>query len=419
MQRFCATGNLVAAALITCLTVMPAAAEFGGELFKLAPADPGGLREFGVDVAVNGNTAIVGATGNYFQHQPNLPGAAFLFDMTTGQEIRKLTASQIDGSDLFGSAVALADNIAIVGSPADIGFGAAFLFDVATGQQMHKVTAPNPVRRDEFGASVAISGNLAVVGAPTAAETGFAVVFDVTTGEMLKELNPSDSPQWARFGADVAVDGNLAIVGAPNDPHLGYGSGSVYVFDLTTGNELMKLIPSDAREGQLFGVSVAINGDRALIGASGEGCCEPGGAYLFDLTTGTQLMKLASNAAPYVEPQLPGNKHYDRFGRSVALYDRFALVGAPGDNEHARESGAMYLYDASTGDLLHKFKAAAASEFEWFGGSVAMSDKVILEGNDPEKTFGRAYVFSLAPEPPFIATLATGTMFLMGALRRR
>lgn len=415
MRQCSISGQRAATALFGCLIALPTAATMGDELFKLVPSDSSDLREFGLDVASDGNLAIVGATGDYFQ-RPRKSGAAFLYDVTSGQEIRKLTVPQNSGSDLFGRSVDLAGNVAVVGSPEENSVGAAYVFNAATGEQIHKLIAANPAPRDLFGSSVAVSENVILIGAPTTDRTGFVTVFDATTGEKLREFHPSDSPQWAKFGDSVAIDGDLAIVGAPYDGHAGYGAGSAYVFDLRTGAELMKLTSSDPREQQLFGVDVAIEGHTALVGASGDGCCNPGGAYLFDLITGAQFMKLSSNVDPYFDPP---NLFYDRFGRSVALHDRFALVGAPSDNEHARQSGAMYLYDATSGALLHKFKVNGAEAFEWFGWSVALNEGVILEANSPQDAFGRAYVFRFVPEPSIAALLGPGMLILLVALRQR
>ena len=83
------------------------------------------------------------------------------------------------------------------------------------------------------------------------------------------------------FGISVSVDGNYAIVGAPDEDDAGgYYSGKVYIFDATTGSLLHTLHNPNAygtSAGDLFGNSVAISGNRVVVGAYGEG--DAGGTY--------------------------------------------------------------------------------------------------------------------------------------------
>jgi len=188
-----------------------------------------------------------------------------------------------------------------------------------------------------FGGSVAISGNTALVGAlgdnDGGSVSGSAYLFDITTGNQLAKLTASDAATGDVFGGSVAISGNTALVGARGDDDGGSFSGSAYLFDITTGNQLAKLTASDAATGDFFGESVAISGNTALVGAWGDGSSS-GSAYLFDITTGNQLAKLtASDAATS-----------DEFGWSVAISGNTALVGALDDNDGGFGSGSAYLY---------------------------------------------------------------------------
>ena len=99
--------------------------------------------------------------------------------------------------------------------------GSAYIFDVTTGNQLHKLTASDGAADDTFGRSVAISGNYAIVGAnlddDDGTRSGSAYIFNVQTGTQLHKLTASDAAANDHFGWSVAIDGNYAIVGAKYD----------------------------------------------------------------------------------------------------------------------------------------------------------------------------------------------------------
>ena len=191
----------------------------------------------------------------------------------------------------LGSAVAIDGSTLIGGRPhdeTDGRFGSAFLFDVTNRQELFKLTVPFEGLFSFFGSSVGISGNIAIVGAPAdkrdGVKSGSAHLFDVSTGQELFKLTASDAASGDQFGTSVALSGNVAIVGARKDDDGGKDSGSAYLFDVATGQELIKLTASDAAAGDRFGISVAISGNTALAGAlfDDDGGFGSGSAYLFE-----------------------------------------------------------------------------------------------------------------------------------------
>lgn len=140
-----------------------------------------------------------------------------------------------------------------------------------TYDEIHKLTASDAAADDFFGGSVAVSGTAAVIGADGNSDAGLisgsAYVFDVTTGAELFKLTASDAAMADGFASSVAVSGATAVIGASGNDDGGSSSGSAYVFDVTTGNELFKLTASDAAAGDVFGRSVAVSGTTAVIGA--------------------------------------------------------------------------------------------------------------------------------------------------------
>jgi hypothetical protein len=402
------------AVVVVCLIAVPVQAGVSNELFKITPSDISAVDLFGWNVAISGNIAIVGAHGD--DEAGNFSGSAYLFDVTTGQQLRKLTASDAAANAVFGSSVAIAGNIAIVGAPSHSnGVGSAYLFDVATGHELFKLSASAPALRG-LGLSVAISGNIAVVGAPSddhaGVGSGSTYLFDVTTGQQLAKLTASDASANSVFGASVAISGNTALIGAPFDDDIGEKAGSAYLFDVTTHQQLAKLTPSDGAPA--FGGSVAISGNMALVGGGSRlDCCgsDAGSAYLFDVATRQELAKITPS---------DGNAG-DEFGDSVAISGNTAIVGA---FRHDGLAGSAYLFDVTAGRELTKVTASDAEANDSFGFAVAISGNTAIVGSiggefGAADRFGAAYVFSAVPEPagPTLLALSLPLLVCRNSLR--
>src|SRR6185369_16493976 len=117
------------------------------------------------------------------------------------------------------------------------------------------------------------------------------------------------------------------------------------------------------------------------------GASNAGAAYLFDATTGT-LLRTFTNPTPGAN---------DQFGSEIALFGNRALIAAPFDDAGATDSGAVYLYDTTTGALLRTFTNPTPAMSDTFGTSVALSDTLALVGaafdNSAATDAGGAYVF--------------------------
>src|SRR6266849_6448238 len=166
---------------------------------------------------------------------------------------------------------------------------------------------------EQFGSSVAISGDTALVGSPghgvAGGFSGAAYVFTRdATGHWTQgqKLTPSNGATGDLFGSSVALNNDTAFVGARGDSSQGTlfaFAGAVYVFarDTTSGqwNQTQKLTAGDGAAGDLFGCSIDLRGDTALIGAHGieNSNGSPGAAYIFTRdTTGqwSQTQKLTA-----------------------------------------------------------------------------------------------------------------------------
>ncbi len=377
-------------------------ADIGDQLAKLLANDGAAGDNFGIAVDISGSIGIAGA----YEHDDfgQNTGAAYLFDINTGQQISKLLADDGSGGDLFGRSVAISGAMAIVGASKtdDNGSssGSVYVFDIsdpANPVQTAKLLADDGDEGNFFGEEVALSGSTAVIGVNQHDHNGNHIfsgsvyVFDITTGEQLFEFLQQDDEQFDRFGASIAISGTTVIVGAPSDDDIGANSGSAYLFDTRTGEEMAKFHADDGAEFENFGESVGISGVIAIVGAEGNDDLF-GSAYLFDVTNPSnpvQIAKLVADDAAEL----------DEFG-TVAIGPSFAIVGAQWDDDNGDRSGSAYLFDAMTGIQITKLLPDDGGALDRFGSSVAISGSTVIVGayldDDHGMNSGSAYVFDAA-----------------------
>ena len=267
--------------------------------------------------------------------------------------------------DLFGFRAKISGNNALVTARQedDAGgndSGKAYIFDVTTGNLVHTLDNPNPVGSslsDQFGQGADIYGNYCIVSAHTEDDSntnsGKAYIFDVTTGNLVHTLdNPNAFGTSANdlFGIHVAMHGNYAAIGAfQEDDAGGTNSGKVYVFEVSTGNLVHTLDNPNAfgtSEEDRFGNAVDINGTHVVVGAFQEddaGGTNSGKVYVFNLSTGNLVHTLDN----------PNSTANDSFGQTVALNSKYVAVGS---QSVSNGSGRVYLFDLTTGTLVHTFE---------------------------------------------------------------
>ena len=253
---------------------------------KLINFEGVGVDDFGWSVAISGDTAIIGdITDNNIEGA----GAVYIFTRTgtIWSQQTKLIPNDAAARDLFGCSVAISGDTVIVGAWGDNeidvnGFyhrGSAYIFTHSNGawSQQAKLIPNDAVAGDYVGLSVSINGDTAIVGAPLKDDngdnSGSAYVFTRigTNWSQQAKLIPNDGAARDIFSHSVAIDGNTIIIGAYDDDN-GYDSGSAYVFvrNGSTWSQQAKLTNSDASAYQVFGCSVSIKGDTAIVGANGN-----------------------------------------------------------------------------------------------------------------------------------------------------
>ncbi len=331
---------------------------------KLTASDGVEYDWFGRDVAIFGDTAIVGARMDDANGLESGSAYVFVWDGTTWSQQAKLVASDGAPMDWFGNSVAISGDTAVVGAHGDhhndLRPGSAYVFvrNGTTWTQQAKLTPSDGATEDFFGYSVDISGDTAIIAAPYDDDKGSAYVFvrNGTTWTQQAKLMASDGAAGDTFGNNAVVSGDTVILGARRDDDNGSDSGSAYVFvrNGTTWTPQAKLMASDGAADDWFG-SVAISGDTAVIGATGDddNGLNSGSAYVFmwDGTTWTQEDKLTSS----------DGAADDQFGGSIAISGYKAVVGVYRDDANGPFSGSAYVFEGKQ-HLLSPDQALSPNE---------------------------------------------------------
>jgi hypothetical protein len=410
-----------------------------GQVTKIAAADGANSDYFGASVAMSGDTAIVGARNDDDNGYDS--GSAYVFQRDQGGpdawgNVAKITASDGEINDLFGYSVAISADTAIVGAHRDddngSSSGSTYVFQRHQGGtnawgRVAKITPADGTVADTFGTSVSISADTAIVGAPydddNGSDSGSAYVFVRGQGGsdawgQVAKITPVGGATEDVFGVSVSISGDTAVVGAYRDDDNGADSGSAYIFQRDQGGsgvwgQITKLTAADGASYEHFGISVAINGDSAIVGAyeDDDNGSQSGSAYVFRRDHGGpnawgQVAKLT--AADGAES--------DFFGRSVSISGDTAIVGASGDDDNGVASGSTYVFrrNQSGSDAwgqVAKITPADGAETDNFGSSVSVSADTAIAGapgdDDLGENAGTAYVFNIA-DTLFVDGFETG-----------
>ena len=416
--------------------------QYGVESFVSPNAQSGG--EFGISVGISGTTLVVGARQETSQSY-TWAGNAYTFNTTTDTSIATLTNTDAQAGGLFGNSVAINGTTALVGASAekasgDTGAGHAYQYNATTGHLIHSFASAHPQVDGAFGWSVAISGSFGVVGAPFENASGQpgsgrAYTFNATSGKLISTLVSPDAILNGNFGYSVGISGTTVVVGAPGENASGLSYvGNAYLYDVTTGKLIETLHSPNPHDGGMFGASVGISVPNVVVGAPGEavsGVNDSGHAYIFD----TKTSKVATITDPYPPVTVPGNY----FGDPVAISGDRVIVAGGAPSSLTKN---VWTYAAPSGGMLFignfsdpGIKSVPPDSGDSYGASVAVSGNLVAVGawanySSPGSQFrpGTAYVFDDAPlrissPPSFFCTLAcfgwsidlTGSTVMLGA----
>ena len=334
-------------------------------------------------------------------------------------EDAKLLASDGAAIDRFGWSVSISGEVAVVAAfldddnGTDSGSAYVFRFNGFAWVEEAKLLPSDGAASDGFGYSVSISGDVAVVGAlgddENATNSGSAYVFAKPPGGWVDmtqtaKLTASDGAANDLFGASVSVSGDVAIVGSPRDDDNGFDSGSAYVFVRPPGGwvnvtQTAKLTASDGAANDQFGDRVEISGNVVVLGSSldDDNGFDSGSAYVFVKPPGgwVDMTQTAKLTASDGAVQ-------DQFGFSVSISGDMILVGALADDDNGFDSGSAYVFVKPPGGWVDmtqtaKLTASDGAAVDLFARSVSISGEVAVVGayldDDNGVNSGSAYIF--------------------------
>ena len=361
---------------------------------------PGSALGFGVSVALDGDTMVVGAP--YFAAAGAVPGSASIYVRSGGTWLLQQTLS-LPGSLGFGGTVDVSGDTVIVGA---LNYGSAAAHARVYARNGSAWTlqatliptdyAPGP---NWTAQSVAIDGDTAVVGTGRAAAYVFARTGTAWTQQA--KLTPGIAGITYFDSRSVALDGDTAVIGAPYaavGANAAQGGAYVFVRNGTTWIQQGALTSAGASR---FGTAVALSGDTALSigGASSR-------AYRFTRAAGVwteQAPIVPANVSGFLPPRVV----------SVALDTDTAILGVRGSAQVFRRVGGQWSYQDRLVSGYVNF-----DQDEYFGFASAVSGSAAVVGapdhgrSDETNGPGRAYGYALPsgpPEAPALTGSVSGT----------
>lgn len=359
----------------------------------LWPSTPGGNR-FGNRIAVDGDTVLIGAP----EHAMWYPqaGVVYVFTRNNGAWTRQMVLYANDGQqgDYFGCAVALTGNTAVVGACADdvggnVDQGSAYVFTRSgtTWSLQQKLTASNGDEDDHFGQAVAVDyvGGVytAVIGAPYTdrpssglIRVGNAYVFKrnslFSSTYSQQSILGWDAIGWIgsddQFGYSVAIEGNRLLIGAPGittvSNHPDSGIAALFARSNTTTPFSYDSYFSSRESGSQYGAAVAMHGNRYVIGAPTST------PYFYSGRGAVELCD--DDFCRFIHKPATGNS--DEFGASVDIEGDLVVVGAPYSHELAQYGGWAGVYSFSSGAFLGSISYGPIGYIAHRGYAVAMRD---------------------------------------------
>jgi outer membrane protein assembly factor BamB len=396
------TARVISALLLSFLMVASS-----GHMITINSPSPQPLGRFGSSIDSANGLLVVGAPYQLANSSASrVSGLVYIFNSKTGSLTRTLSSPHPYcaglGGCAFGSSVRLAGRYLIVGAPGETvnGIelaGEVFVFNVHTGSLLNTLVSPSPEFEGSFGADIAQENGLVYVGASIESANGLhaaghVYAFNINTGSLTATFVSPNLQKNGVFGIALAVSGGRLIVGSEEGPPSCYptfcenSQGRAYVFNATSGSLISSLVPTYPSE--LFGNSVAISNQEAIVGADAEtvnGIRASGRVYVFNATTGSLLRTMVD---PEAHPE-------GRFGFPTVFAGDQLLIGAAN-----AEAGIVYVFNLETGNLTTTIVSPSPSNlYAQFGFSIVATHGRVYIGSPGETVNGQysagaVYIFA-------------------------
>lgn len=374
--------NLLSVLLLIVSFPLSSVSQVYNQVQKIISSDRASGDVFGYSVSVSGNYAIIGAQ---YEAQDSLgfntlanSGSAYIFERdNNGQwnQKQKIVASDRTTNDFFGCAVSICGNRAVIGAfdknaiggNTFLHAGAAYIFERngnGNWNEVKKIIASDTGANDHFAYTVAISESYVIVGSPIEAEdvnggntlgsAGSAYIFEQDgygNWSQVQKIVADDRAAADLFGSSVAISGNSAIVGSyqedenPSGGNTINNAGSAYIFE-RDGNGIwvqkQKIIASDRTISDRFGISVSISGASAIVGSYLQDFDETGGNYRSNAGAAYIFERDGNNN--WIQTKkitAPDRDANDYFGESVNINGNYLIVGAQNEATDAQGGNSI------------------------------------------------------------------------------
>ncbi len=267
----------------------------------------------------------------------------------------------------FGQSIGVSGDFLAVGFD-DLGvvgdYSGIHLFDLSTGLLLRTLIPTSATEIQYAGRDVAIDG--LTVACTERGFSGFSYsnpsvfVFDALAGQRFEVVPDPDDNSRGWFGLSIDVKEGVVAIGSPFatiDAVTGFQIGKVYLIDENTGARLGTIHPSEESDNiGFFGSSIDIhNGIIAISANQFNAELNLGGnterVELFDLATQQHIRTIYSPANP-IDPA--------GFGFDIAMNDQYLVVAAPWQDLTGENSGAVHVYNISTGNLVSTLEIGEA-----------------------------------------------------------
>lgn len=363
----------------------------------LPASDPQTQAAFGSRVAINNNYAVVSAPGRGGNSKV---GAAYVYQNNSGTWSEKAILAPSSAAYTEINAVAIrGDLIAIASRATSLNghTGKVFVYQGSgsSWSLLHTITGPTPTQNPNdvtrFGAQLVIApDDSIIVGADTedwannslgGPDAGAAYVYTRSSNSwnQSQRLTASNAVAYHNFGQGLAIEGGLLVVGAPKKASAESASshGSAYVFAKSGGSWAeTHILNPDQMEGSSmqFAADVATDGSNVLVGAKNANG-NRGRAYLFK-SSGANFSR--------IKLQAPDRVARDYYGRSVAIGNGKAYVGAPGSRHDGAEIGATFQHELNDGSVSFKLipRAGNRDSEQNAASDIGVSGTTLIMGSE-------------------------------------
>jgi Concanavalin A-like lectin/glucanases superfamily/FG-GAP repeat/Bacterial Ig-like domain len=368
---------------------------------QLSARDGDTADKFGTSVSMDGNWALIGAPGEAGEgNDYPSEGAAYFYQygLNGWSESQIIKGRDIFTTDQnFGKSVAISGHTALIGAPgiwdeAGQVRGKSYIYQFDGIEWIESQVLLAGADSVLFGQAVDIEGNYAIIGAPAtySADTGAVYIYEKEGSSWIlnARLTADDGSPGDGFGTDVDISGKNVIVGSNN--HGAY----IFHYNDTSWTEEKHIGRINGVGIDVSGKSVAIYKDRVLIGTfPGDGA--------------EHVLMYTFNGTEWSDETMFYGWGSDFFGRSLALGENIIAIGAYGDDmlNDFHDHGVIHLFRFLDGEwgqytIYDGYSQGWQDINQYYGYAVDVYKGTVIGGAPLKDSWtGTAYIHELSARP--------------------